>query len=155
MLISRRSFLFCRVRSVFICRVSIQDFSHVLLAARVMFIRGPVCVKFVSNFAIFLLLVSLLHKGVLEEFGPRESLAWLLVQQALQEGLKVVTHVVGELDWIFDDQVDQRVDTVRVKWWRTHKQLVDNDSQGPQVDSVIVGELLHKFGSHIQRRTLD
>lgn len=51
--------------------------------------------------------------------------------------------VGGKLDGIFHDMVDEGVDGVGVKGWGSHIQLVEDDSEGPEVDGVVVGLLLH------------
>ena len=51
--------------------------------------------------------------------------------------------------------MDQGVDTICVEGRRPHEQLVDDDSQGPEVDSVVVRQLLHQLRRHVERRTLD
>lgn len=119
------------------------------------FASGPVGVKLVAQLAIFLLLVGLLDEGVLQQLRPRESLAGRLVQQTLQERLELWRHVVGELHRIFHDQVDQRVDTVRIKRRCAHEELVNDDTEGPEVDRVVVGELLDEFRCHVEGSSLD
>ena len=120
-----------------------------------MLIGSPIGVELMADLTVFLLLVSLLHKWMLEELRPGESLTGSLIEETLQEGFEFGRHVVWELDRVLHDQVDQRVDTVCVEGWGAHEQLVDDDSQRPQIDSVIVGELLDKLRCHVKRCTLD
>lgn len=120
-----------------------------------MLICRPVGIKLMADFSILLLLISFLNKWVLQEFGPGKALTWRLIQQALEEGLELGGHVVGELHWVLHDQVDQRVDTVSVEGRCTNKKLVDDDSKRPQVDGMVVGQLLDQLWGHIKWCTLD
>ena len=135
--------------------ITIKHLFHVLFAARMVFVSRPVSIKLVANLSILLLLVSLLHERMLQELWPGEALAWRLVKKALKEGLELGGHVVGELYRVLDDQVDQRVDTVRIKGRCAHKELVDDDSERPQVNSMVVRKLLDKLWSHIKWRAFD
>ena len=56
--------------NTFSALIAVQDFLHVLLATRVVFLSRPVCVEFVADLAVLLLLVSFLDEGVLEELWP-------------------------------------------------------------------------------------
>ena len=135
--------------------IAVDHLLEVLLAAGVVLVRRPVRVEFVAQLPVLLLLVGLLDERVQEQLGPAQPLTRRLVQQALQEGLELRRHVVGELDGVLDYQVNQRVDTVRVERWRPHEELVDDDSERPQVNGVVVGQLLHELWCHVQRRSLD
>ena len=133
----------------------VHHLKKVLFAARVVLICSPVGVELVANLAIFLLLVCLSHERVLEEVWPGETLAWGFVEQTLEEGLELGTHVVWELDGVFDDEVNQRVDRIRVKWRCSNKEFINDDSKGPQVYSVVVWQLLNQFWCHVQGRSLN
>lgn len=75
---------------------------------------------------------------MLEELGPRQSLARGLVEQALQERFELGRHIVWELDGVLNNQVNQRVNTVCVERWRADEEFIDNDSKRPKIDRVIV-----------------
>ena len=114
-----------------------------------MLIRSPICVELMAALSILLLLVGLLDKGVLQELGPGQALAWCLIEKALEEGLELGRHVVRKLNWVLNNQVDQRIDTVGVEGWRAHEQFVNDDTQGPEVDRMIVWQLLDQLWSHV------
>jgi hypothetical protein len=92
------------------------------------FICRPVGVKLVTQFPVLLFLICFQYKGVGKKLRPGQTLAGSLVEEALEEGLELGAHVVWELDGVFDNQVNQRVDTVSVKWWGSYEELVDNNS---------------------------
>mmetsp|Transcript_7729 Transcript_7729/g.12973 ORF Transcript_7729/g.12973 Transcript_7729/m.12973 type:complete len:223 (+) Transcript_7729:347-1015(+) len=123
--------------------LDLKDLELLLSTAVVMLAGGPVVVELSPDLAVFLLLFSLDHEGVLEKLGPAQSLVGGLVQQTLEEGLELGGHVLGELDGVLDDEVDERVDAVGVEGRRALEQLVDDDAEGPEVDGVVVGQFLH------------
>ena len=108
--------------------VPIKHLFHVLFAARMMLVGSPVGVELMTDLPVLFLLVCFLNERVLQELWPGESLTWRLVEQALEERFELGGHVVGELHRVLHDQVDQRVDAIRVKGRRAHEQFVDDDS---------------------------
>ena len=68
-------------------------------------IRSPIRVEFMADLSILLLLIGLLDKGVLQELGPGQALAWRLIEEALEERLELGGHVVRELYWVLHNQV--------------------------------------------------
>ena len=52
----------------------------------------------------------------------------------LEEALELWRDVIGELDRILDDVMDERVDRVGVERGLADVELVQNHTQGPQVD---------------------
>ena len=133
----------------------LKDLNLLLSSVVVVLACSPVVVELGPNLPVSPLDVSLNYKGVLKQLRPSEPVVGRLVQETLQEGLELGRHVLWELDGILNDQVDQGVDRVGVKGRRPNKELVDNDSQRPQIDSVVVGQFLHQLWSHVQRSSLD
>lgn len=119
-----------------------KHLSHLLLSAAMMHRCCPLVVEFLASFPVFLLLFSLADERMLEKFRPWESLTRGLVKKTLQEALKLRAHILWELDWIFDNEVDQGVDAVSIEGWCAYEQFVDDDTQWPQIDCVVVGQLL-------------
>ena len=109
--------------------ITVHDLFQILLAARMVLVCSPVGVEFVTDLPVLFLLVGLLDERMLQELRPGESLTGRLVEQALQERFELGRHIVWELDWILDDQVDQRVDAVRVEGRGAHEKLVDDDTE--------------------------
>lgn len=118
------------------------------------FVGSPIRIELMAYLTILFLLVCFLNKRVRQELRPGESFARCFVQKTLQERFEFGRHIIRELDWVFHNQVDESVDGICVKWWRTHKQLVDDDTKRPQIDSVVVGQFLNQLRCHIQRRSL-
>ena len=66
-----------------------------------------------------------------------------------------IRHIFRKFHWVLHNQVDQRVDTVRVKWRGAHEEFVDDDSERPQVNGGGVWKLLDELWSHVERGPLD
>ena len=75
--------------SLFLVLIAIEHFLKILFAARMMLISSPIGVKLVANLAVFLLLISLLHKWMLEQFRPAQTLRGCLVEKSLEEGFEL------------------------------------------------------------------
>ena len=139
MLISALEQVLLVVRVVLVLRVVRLEHLDLLLLAEVVVLAGcPVVVELRSDLAIAPLVVGLDDKWVLKQLGPRQSLVGRLVEQTLEEGLELGRHVVGELDRVLNDKVDERVDAVGVEGWRADEELVDDDAERPEVDGVVV-----------------
>jgi hypothetical protein len=98
----------------------------------------PLVVELSSDLSVLLLLFGLSHKGVLEKFRPRESFTRCLIQESLEETFEFWTHIFWELDWVLHYQVNQSVDTVSVERRCSNVKFVNDDSQRPEINSVIV-----------------
>ena len=73
----------------------------------------------------------------------------------MEERFKFRAHVLGKLNRVFDDQVDQGIDAVRVERRGANKEFVDDYSKRPEIDCVVIRKFLNKLWRHIQRRTFD
>lgn len=73
----------------------------------------------------------------------------------MKEAFEFRAHVFWEFNRILNDKVDQSVDAVSVKWRGANKELVDDDTEGPQIHCVVVWELLDQFRCHVERGTLN
>ena len=51
--------------------------------------------------------------------------------------------------------MDQGIDTVGVEGWCANEELIDDDTKRPQIDGVVVWQLLDQLRSHVERSTLD
>ncbi len=109
-------------------------------------------VLFEPLFPLQFFLLGLSYERVIEQIRPGEPLGGRLVEQALQEALELDAHVVGVLDGVLDDQLDEGIDAVGVEGRLSDEKLVQNHAQGPKVDRVVVGQLLHQFRGHVERR---
>ena len=75
------------------------------------------------------------HKRVVQEVWPWQALAWILVQQSLQEILEHRAHILGPLDWVLDDHGHQLEDTVGVERWGADEQFVQNTAHCPVISN--------------------
>lgn len=80
---------------------------------------------------------------MLQQFRPCQSFARRLVQKPLQETFEFWTHILRELDRVFHDEVNQSVDAIGVKRRCAHKKLINNNTERPKIDGVVVGQLLN------------
>ena len=105
-------------------------------------VSSPIRVEFVPYLPVFLFLVRFLNEGMLEELGPGEPLAGRLVEETLEEGLELRGHVIWELDRVLNNQMNQRIDTVRVERRSSNEKLINDDSERPKINRVIVWKFL-------------
>mmetsp|Transcript_23688 Transcript_23688/g.70297 ORF Transcript_23688/g.70297 Transcript_23688/m.70297 type:complete len:271 (-) Transcript_23688:18-830(-) len=92
---------------------------------------------------------------MLKQLRPSEPVGRFLVQQALEEGLELGADIRGELHRVLDDVVDEAVDAIRVERRGADVKLKEDDTEGPEVNRVVVRLLLHQFWCHVERRALD
>ena len=116
---------------------------------------GPVVVKLGSDLPIPLLDICLHDERMLEELRPSKPLIWGFVKQTLEERFELWRHVLWEFNGVLHDQMDQSVDTVSVERRSPLKKLVNDHTKRPQIDGVVVRELLDEFWRHIERRSFD
>ena len=135
--------------------LNLEHLKILLSSSIVMLTSSPIIIKFSSNLSVSLLDVSLLNKRMLKKLWPSESLIWCLVEKTLKERFKFGRHVLGELYWVLDDEMNQSVNAIRVKWRGAFEQFIDDYSKRPQINGVVVWELLNELRSHVQGRTLD
>ena len=89
--------------------LNLKNFWFLLLATTVVLACRPIIVELRPDFPIFFFLVTFKYKGVLKQFWPCQPFIWSLVQESLQERLEIWGHIIRELDWVFNNQVDQRI----------------------------------------------
>ena len=51
--------------------------------------------------------------------------------------------------------MNQRIDAVGVEGWRANEQFINDDAQTPQIDGVVVRQLLNQLWRHVQGCTFD
>jgi len=122
--------------------VKFKDLRASLPSTAVVFRRSPLVVELCPNFSVLFLLICLPYKGMLQQFRPCQSFARRLVQKPLQETFEFWTHILRELDRVFHDEVNQSVDAIGVKRRCAHKKLINNNTERPKIDGVVVGQLL-------------
>lgn len=111
----------------------------------------PEVVLFEASLAVTLLLLRFLNELVVQQVRPSKPVTGHLIKQSLEEAFKLGTHIFRILDWVLDNQLNERVDLVCVKRRLPYKELVQDHPQRPQVNSVVVGLLLYQFRGHIER----
>lgn len=116
---------------------------------------SPLVVKLLPDLPVFLLLVSLTHKRMVQKFWPGKSLRRSFVQEPAEETFELSRHGVWILDLVLDNHVNQGVDRVRVEWRGANKQLVDDHTERPQIDCMVVRQLLDQLRSHVEWSSLD
>ena len=90
-----------------------------------------------------------------QQVWPAEAVGGLLGEQPRQEGFEGVGHGVRVRHRVPHNQLDEAVDAVGEEGGCAHSQLIQDDTQGPQIHRVRVRLLLHQLGSHVQGRPLD
>jgi hypothetical protein len=116
---------------------------------------GPIVVKLGSYLPISLLNICLDDERMLEKLRPSEPLIWGFIEKTLEERFELWRHVLWEFNRVLHDQMNQSVDTVCVERRSPLEKLVNDHTKGPQINGVVVWELLDEFWRHIERRSFD
>ena len=129
--------------------INFKYFSCCLLATTMVLIRCPLVIEFSPDLPILPFLISFPYKGMLEKLRPCQSFTWSLVQKPLQETFEFRTHIFRELHRVLNNQVDECINAVGIERRGSHKEFVNDDTQGPEINSVIIWQFLYKLRRHI------